>query len=180
MFKDFNIDKFKKIKPPSNNSFDVAQELKALKKTPMNKAFIKKYDNIEKVFSDIASKNNIKNYDSKLVSKLVKKSAPIIIKLKKYFNRPRPKALAKKMNIKMKNYEMESMKTPSYPSGHSTQGMLISLVLSDKYPRVKKYFKKAAENISNSRNIARSHYKSDSKMGNKLGKEMYNHIKNKI
>ena len=35
------------------------------------------------------------------------------------FNRPRPKVLAKKMNIKMKDIEMASMKTPSYPSGSS-------------------------------------------------------------
>jgi len=180
MFKDFNIDKFKKIKPPSNNSFDAAQELKALKKIPMNKAFIKKYDNIEKVFSDIASKNNIKNYESSIVSKLITKSASLIEKLKNYFNRPRPKNLAKKMNIKIKDYEMESMKTPSYPSGHSAQSVLISLVLSDKYPEFKKQFKQAAKNISDSRNMAHAHYKSDSKMGNKLGKEMYNHIKNKI
>ena len=40
--------------------------------------------------------------------------------------------------------------------------------------------KKAARDISYSRNVARAHYKSDSKMGEKLGKEMYKHIKNKI
>ena len=40
--------------------------------------------------------------------------------------------------------------------------------------------KKAADNISKSRNIAHAHYASDSKMGEKLGKEMYNYIKNKI
>ena len=30
MFKDFDISSFKKQKPPSNNSFDTAQEIKAL------------------------------------------------------------------------------------------------------------------------------------------------------
>ena len=37
MFKDFNIDKFKKIKPSSNNSFDTAQEVKAIKKIPFKR-----------------------------------------------------------------------------------------------------------------------------------------------
>jgi hypothetical protein len=39
---------------------------------------------------------------------------------------------------------------------------------------------KTANNISDSRNVAHAHYKSDSDMGKKLGKSMYNHIKNKI
>ena len=96
----------------------------------------------ETVFKDVADKNNIKDYDSKIASKLISYSAPVIIKLKKHFNRPRPKVIAKKMNIDMKDYEMKSMKTPSYPSGHSTQGMLIGLVLADKYPNAAKTLKK--------------------------------------
>ena len=36
-----------------------------------------------------------------------------------------------------------------------------------------------ANNIADSRNIAHAHYKSDSEFGKKLGKKMYNHIKNK-
>ena len=180
MFKDFNISKFKKMKPPSDSSFDTMNEVKQLNKIPINKDKVKKFDNIENVFKNVADKNNIKDYDSKMVSKLISDSAPVIIKLKKHFNRPRPKVIAKKMNINMEDYEMKSMKTPSYPSGHSTQGMLIGLVLADKYPNAAKDFKKAADNISKSRNIAHAHYASDSKMGEKLGKEMYNYIKNKI
>ena len=133
MFKDFNLSKFKKLKPTSNNSFDTAQEIKALNKIPINKNFVKKYDDIEKVFAEVAYKNNIKDYDADLVGKLITTSAPAIKKLKNHFNRPRPKALAKKMNIKMKDYEMESMKTPSYPSGHSTQGHLIACLLGKEH-----------------------------------------------
>ena len=180
MFKDFDISKFKKMKPPGNNTFDTMQEIKELNKIPINKKFVKDNDNIEKVFKKVAEKKDIKNYDKNIVKKLINSSAPIILKLKKHFDRPRPKVLAKKLNIKMKDIEMNSMKTPSYPSGHSTQGVLISLVLGDKYPKAKSAFSQAAKNISYSRNVAHAHYKSDSKMGEKLGKEMYNHIKNKI
>jgi len=180
MFKDFDISSFKKMKPPGNNTFDTMQEIKALKKIPIKKEFVKKFDNQEKAFKQTAEREGIKNYDSSIAKKLIEKSAPVILKLKKHFNRPRPKVLAKKMNIKMKDIEMDSMKTPSYPSGHSTQGMLIGLVLSDKHPKSRSAFMQTAKNISDSRNIARAHYKSDSDMGNKLGKSMYNHIKNKI
>jgi len=180
MFKDFDISSFKKMKPPGDNTFDTMQEIKALKKIPIRKTFVKEFDDQESAFKKTADREGIKDYDNSVAKKLIEKSAPVILKLKKHFNRPRPKVLAKKMNIKMKDIEMASMKTPSYPSGHSTQGMLIGLVLSDKYPKAKSAFMKTANNISDSRNVAHAHYKSDSDMGKKLGKSMYNHIKNKI
>ena len=179
MFKNFNTSSFKKQKPPSDSSFDTAQEIKALKKIPLKKEFVKKFDNIEAAFKKTAEEQDIKDYDKKIAAKLIKESAPIILELKKHFNRPRPKVLAKKMNIKLDDYEMESMKTPSYPSGHSVQGMLIAKVLSDKYPKAKSAFSKTGKNISYSRRVAHAHYKSDSKMGENLGNSMYNHIKNK-
>ena len=180
MFKGFNIDKFKNIKPPSDNSFTTMQEVKSLVNIPMNKSTVKKFDNIEKTFKDIALKNNITNYDSKLVGDLIKKSAPIVTKLKKHFNRPRPKVIAKKLGINMQDYEMSSMKTPSYPSGHSTQGILIGKVLADKFPKAAKQFIKAGKKISDSRRTAKAHYKSDSIMGEKLGEAMYQHVKDKV
>ena len=180
MFKNFNIDKFKKMKPPSDNSFTTMQEVKDLNKIPLNKQNVKKFDNIEKTFADVATKNNITNYDARLVADLIEKSAPIVKKLKKHFNRPRPKVIANNLSISMKHYEMDSMKTPSYPSGHSTQGILIGNVLADKHPKAAKQFIKAGKDISDSRRVAKAHYKSDSIMGEKLGKEMYNHIKNKV
>ena len=125
MFKNFNISSFKKMKPPGDNTFDTSQEIKELVKIPLKKEFVKKFDNIEAAFAKTAKDNNVEDYDKKLPAKLIKESAPIILELKKHFNRPRPKKLAKKMNIIMKDIEMESMKTPSYPSGHSAQGILI-------------------------------------------------------
>jgi len=180
MFKDFNISSFKKMKPPGDNTFDTMQELKELKSIPLNKKFIKENDNIEAAFKKVAKDNGIKDYDPKIAAKLIKDSAPVILELKKHFNRSRPKVMAKKMNVKMKDIEMQSMKTPSYPSGHSVQGVLIAKVLGDKYPKAKSAFNKTGENISYSRRVAHAHYKSDSKMGEKLGNSMYKHIKNKI
>ena len=180
MFKGFDLNKFKQMKPPSDNSFDTMQEVKQLASIPLNTTAVKKYDDIEATFAEIAVKNNITNYDPKIVADIINKSAPIVTKLKKHFNRPRPKVMAKKLGIKMKDYEMPSMNTPSYPSGHSAQGILISKVLADKYPKAAKEFQKAGQVISDSRRIAKAHYKSDSKMGEILGEEMYNYIKNKI
>jgi len=172
MFKDFNISSFKKTKPPSDNSFNTDQEIKALKKIPLRKDFVKKYDNIEKAFEQTAKDNNIKDYDKKIAAKLIKDSAPVILELKKYHNRPRPYELDKNL----KAVKMKSMNTPSYPSGHSAQSVLIASVLKDKYGK-SSAFMQTAKNISDSRNIAHAHYKSDSVNGTKLGKKLYKHIK---
>ena len=172
MFKNFDIKPFKKKKPPSDNSFDTAQEIKALKKIKLNKSFVKKYDNIEASFKKTAEENGIDNYDEKIAAKLIKESAPVILKLKKYHNRPRPYDLDKSLS----SVKMDSMKTKSYPSGHSAQGMLIALVLKDKYGKGSA-FMQTAKNISDSRNMAHAHYLSDSKNGKELGKQLYKHIK---
>ena len=171
MLKDFNISSFKKIKPPSDNSFDTAQEIKALKKIKLNKSFVKKYDNIEAAFKKTAEEQGIKNYDKNIAAKLIKESAPVILELKKYHNRPRPYDL----DSSLKAIKMKSMNTPSYPSGHSAQSMLIASVLKDKYGK-EKAFMQTAKNISDSRNIAHAHFPSDSKNGNELGVKLYESI----
>ena len=174
MFKDFNISSFKKQKPPSDNSFDTDQEIKALKKIPLKKEFVKKYDNIESAFKKTAEEQGVKDYDKSIAKKLIKESAPVIMKLKKHHNRPRPYDLDKSMA----HFKMKSMETPSYPSGHSVQGVLIGSVLKMKYG--KSAFMQTAKNISHSRRVARAHYESDSKKGEQIGNSMFKHIKNKI
>ena len=176
MLKDFDIGPFKKMKPPVDSGYTTRTEINELKKIPLKKDFVKKFDNIETAFAKTARDNNVQDYDKKVAAKLIKDSAPVILELKKFHNRPRPKELDRKLP----NYEMASMKTPSYPSGHSVQGILIAKVLGDKYPNVRKAFEKTGENISYSRRVARAHFKSDSKMGEQLGNLMYKHIKNKI
>ena len=176
MFKDFDISSFKKQKPPSDNSFDTDQEIKALKKIPLRKEFVKKYDDIEAAFKKTAKEQGIKDYDKNIAAKLIKESAPVILELKKHYDRKRPYELDKNL----KAIVLKSMQTPSYPSGHSVQGVLIAKALGSKHPKAKSAFAKTGENISYSRRVARAHYKSDSKLGEDIGNSMYKHIKNKI
>ena len=80
----------------------------------------------------------------------------------------------------MKDIELKTMKTPSYPSGHSVQSYLLGLTLSDKYPQKRGKLMKEARDISFSRQVAHAHYPSDSLFGERIGKDMYNHIKQKV
>jgi hypothetical protein len=65
----------------------------------------------------------------------------------------------------------------AYPSGHSTQSNLLYFVLSYKYPKYKKDLKKIKDDIVYSRQMARAHYPSDIKFGEKLAKSMFDYLK---
>ena len=176
MFKDFDIKPFKKRKPPVDSGYTTRTEINELKKIPLNKSFVKKFDNIESAFAKTAKEQGVEDYDKSIAKKLIKESAPVILKLKKYHNRKRPYELDKNLNPIV----LKSMQTPSYPSGHSVQGTLIAKVLGKKYPKAKSAFAKTGKNISYSRRVARAHYKSDSNEGDNIGNSMFNFIKNKI
>ena len=152
LLKDFPIDKYLSKKPPSQNGNTTKNEVAELTKIPMRKKFIEEKDDIHASFKKIVGNDPI-------IDKLVEESAPIILKIKKHHDRPRPKVMAKKMNIKMRDVELKSMKT---------------------HPAKRKKLKKMGKDISYSRRVARAHYKSDSMFGEQIGKDMYNHIKNKI
>jgi len=172
LLKNFDYSKFKKNKIPKSNSLETFKEIKQIDRLPENKKFVKDHDNVTKVFTNIVGAEN-KNY----IQELLDSSRPIIVSLKKHYNRPRPKVLAKNFDIALKDIELDSMKTPSYPSGHSTQGYLVAEMLKEKYPQKAQQLDKKAKDISDSRNIAKAHYKSDSVKGKELGLEMARFIK---
>ena len=174
MFKDFNTSSFKKKKPPVDSGYTTRTEINELKKIPLNKKFVKDNDNIEAAFAKTAKDNNVEDYDKSIAANFIKKSAPIILDLKKHHNRKRPYEL----DSALKAIVLKSMQTPSYPSGHSVQGTGIAKLLADKYPKAKSAFMQTAKNISYSRRVAHAHYKSDSKVGEEIGNSMYKFIKN--
>ena len=175
----FDHNVFKTIKPPRDDSFDTAQEIKELQRIVINKDFATKHDNMSEAFAEVAKKNNVKDFDETIAEELIDRSSEMIIDLKNYFNRPRPKVVADKMNLELEIVDLVSAKTMAYPSGHSAQAFLIAGVLGDKYPKAREAFKKLAKKISYRRRVAHVHYKSDSKFGELIGKTLHKHIKQK-
>ena len=179
LFKDFNMSKYFDRKPPKNTSLQTYHELSFLKDLPEDLDYVKKHDDIEAIFKEVCNDNNVE-YPKDLVKELIKSSAGLIMELKWNYNRPRPYQLAEYYNFKLGGTTLESMKTPSYPSGHSTQGILIGKVLQTKLPINTDGFLEAGKRISYSRNIGRAHYPSDSQLGEIIGNSLYQHIKHKI
>ena len=84
---------------------------------------------------------------------------------------------AEEYGLKINDVELKSMKTPAYPSGHSAQSKLMANYLNDLNNTSR--FNVLANNISDSRNVAKAHYKSDSEFGKQIGDELYKYLKEK-
>lgn len=165
---------------PENSSQKTRNELNWLinyNNKIIDENFVKSGDDIEKTFKKYCDDNNLK-YDEKYYKQILKESTKTILSLKYYYNRPRPHQLAEYYDMKeFKDFELSSMKTPSYPSGHSTQGHLMSELLGKKYPNHYDNFKQLADFVSESRLMARAHYPSDCKFGEEVARHIVAKIK---
>ena len=112
-------------------------------------------------------------YDSPYIDKIFTESSIIIKKIKNGFNRPRPIQLAPYFGIELEPIGSRSAKSPSYPSGHSTQARLIAEIYGAKYPEHKKNLVMAAEECGGGRIMGGLHFPSDHKAGVYLAKRLF-------
>ena len=171
IFKKFNLFDFKNEPPPSDNSTETKKEIQYLKQIDLKKRFVQEKDNIPQNFIDFLEKNSIN--ETKLIYKLLGDVRYVIVELKNFYKRPRPFRVDSKLNDPM----LKSTEGFAYPSGHSTQSNLIYLVLSYKYPKLKGDLKKIKDDIVYSRQMAKAHYPSDIKFGEKLAKSLFKYLK---
>ena len=176
-FESFPIENWLSKPFPVNHSETVKLELEYLAGIRKNQAFVEAADDIHAYFGSFFYDKPV-NYPTKSVKRLLKQTRPIILKIKYNYNRPRPAQLSKALGIKINNgVRLDSMHTPSYPSGHSTQGILVAHVLGDMFPEYRKELIQLGQDISMARLVAKAHYPTDSQFGEKLGYELYKHYK---
>jgi len=175
-FANFNVKQWKATPPPDNSSNQAKQELDYLATIDTNKAFVESCDNILEYFQAYFE-DKPANFPDRSVGKLLRTSAPVISELKWHYNRPRPWQLAKPYGIKLGPAKLDSMATPSYPSGHATQAILVAHVLGDMFPEYRQDLLQLGEDISMSRLVAKAHYPTDIKFGEDLGYKLYKHYK---
>ena len=134
----------------------------------IDKQVSKDGDDVLKVFDNYCKDNNLK-YNKEYYNSVLKESGRIILKLKYYYNRPRPYQIAEFYGIPdFKIHNLDSAKTPSYPSGHTTQAHLIAELLGKEHSGHYIQFKKLADFVSESRLMARAHYPSDCRFGKEV------------
>lgn len=99
------------------------------------------------------------------VKSLVDDSSNLILKLKYHYNRPRPNQVAKRLGLDFVSMDTETAHTPSYPSGHTIQAMMMADLLGEYYESYKPYFYEIADMISLSRMYGGYHFPSDIRYG---------------
>lgn len=158
--------------PPNNSSEETRLEMLELKNLqtqhPDPAKLEEDYDDdFLWAFKKVCKDNNLE-FDKNFMKAIIKEAAHIIIKLKYKFNRPRPFQLAKVYDIDLVKYDSEKAKTPSYPSGHTTQGRVLAIYLSKLYPEFQEQFEAVSDTISLSRMVGCHHFPSDVAYGNQI------------
>lgn len=107
-----------------------------------------------------------------VIKQIVEDSKYVAVGLKYKYQRARPYQLAHYYKVKLTPYPSCVAITPSYPSGHTFQSLLLSSYLSAKLPNEKETLVKMAKDISNSRLSLGLHYPSDASFGFSVAKKM--------
>jgi hypothetical protein len=177
------FDTFKDSVIPNNDSELVKEELNeiadclAVVSQPENQNYLKRYlaydRNLIQALSSIFKQKDIEVEE--LITDVVKDIQNLIYKLKFHFQRPRPYQLAQYYKLKLFPYKSFSAHTPSYPSGHTVQAIVILNVIGNKYPTEYQYCKELIEDISYSRVYLGHHFPSDNDGGREIGKAILKH-----
>jgi hypothetical protein len=154
---------------PKNSSKGTREELNQLvdyiedlKKDEQALKRYRAYDmSLTRVFAQVIMEQNLGEKGADIVDKLLDETLPLLIKLKFYFQRPRPYQLAEHYKLKLFPFESKSADSPSYPSGHALQSKLICHVLGNHFPEKFDYFERLAKDIEYSRLYMGIHYQSD-------------------
>ena len=166
--------------PPPNDSQKTKSEVLYLlgyNDGVIDNEMVQAYDDVVKSFMPVVEKNGLQVSSDEL-QEILNETSKFTLQLKYKFNRPRPYQIAEHYEIEdFKRHNLDTAKSPSYPSGHALQGRLIALYLSDKDPENKNEYMMIGHNISESRIMARAHFPSDRKYGDMLGDELYKVMK---
>ena len=173
LFEDISIS----LQPfPENSSKKTLEEVKYLADIEEDREFVKKHDKVSKVFGKLHEELGLE-FNKDEAKKYNRESAKHIMELKYKYQRPRPHQIADFYGINLNGVDLDSMRTPSYPSGHATQGYLLGMIYSERYPQHRKEFMKLGEDIAESRIIGKAHYPSDKKAGIHLAKKLFENKK---
>ena len=173
LFEDISIS----LQPfPENSSKKTLEEVKYLAEIEEDREFVKEHDKVTKVFGKLHEELGLE-FNKDEAKKYNRESAKHIMELKYKYQRPRPHQIADFYGINLNGVDLDSMRTPSYPSGHATQGYLLGMIYSERYPQYRKEFMKLGEDIAESRIIGKAHYPSDKKAGIELAEKLFENRK---
>lgn len=177
-FKHINLEDWQQYPFPKNSSEKTKKEIQHLIslgqfRTQWEDEMVEYDIKVIRPFKEYLDEYGIE-VDFTRIKSLRDQSNPIILALKRHYNRPRPKALAKELGLPLNTFPLKTAGTPSYPSGHATQGRLVSLLVADEAPlEHRKNILDIGKRIGHSRQIAGAHYPTDTEFGIRLADHLY-------
>ena len=181
-FEDFDYEIWQNQYPPSNTSLETFNELKNLQslqhqRDDATEDMITQDKDIIGSFTKYLDEHELE-VDMERLKEVYEESGAIILSLKRFYSRPRPKKLAKSLGIELTEFQLKTSKTPSYPSGHAVQGRLLGKLIADEVPlEHRANILDIAERIGYYRQVAGAHYDSDTVFGHRLADELYRTVK---
>lgn len=168
---------------PNNDSELVKDELNEIVDClttmlkPENQNYLKRYQsydrNLVQALITIFKQRNIDVED--LIIDIVKDIQGLIFKLKYYYQRPRPRQIAQYYKLKLFPYKSFTSNTPSFPSGHCAEAVVILNVIGNKYPTEYPFCKELIEDVAYSRVYLGHHFPSDNEGAKEIGREILKH-----
>jgi hypothetical protein len=167
---------------PSNTSQDVVGEMNELvaltqelaESEEVQSMFYAYDQNMPIIFKKFLIAHGVsKDEASSLIDSILYDINPLVLKLKYYFQRPRPFQLAYYYKLKLIAFNSCSDQTPSYPSGHALQSRVFAYVIGDKYPKLYKKVHDLADKVANSRLYMGLHYQSDIDFATLVAEKIY-------
>ena len=117
-------------------------------------------------------RKNSLEFDEDVIEYIEEQCSPIVRHFKNNFNRPRPYQVADLYDKELNRFKTGTAKTPSYPSGHAMQPMVVALHYAKKYPEHKNELVRGAKICGYGRVVAGLHYPSDYDAGIELAHKL--------
>jgi hypothetical protein len=167
---------FKETRFPENDSVKTYEELRTIQEC-MEKDFSSKSARVIDIdvmayYRNQFEKHGI-NVSQDILKLIVGEISPLTMRLKVFYQRPRPYQLAWLSKIEILPLGSTSALSPSYPSGHAAQSRFIVLVLSEAFPEKKDWLMKLSEFVAYSRVCLGLHYPSDNVFGQAIAEYLF-------
>jgi hypothetical protein len=172
--------------PPKNSSKTTIQELRLVSQSTQNRS-LKDIELIHNVDQDLDTPFELLlekyslEYPKNYISLFYDIVYPVLINTKNYWNRPRPKQLAKYYNIQINVILTDTHHTAAYPSGHTVYSSLVSNILKDIYPEVQtRELDFIVNETARARVLQGVHFPSDNKASIIFSNYIFNKLQNKL
>ena len=159
--------------PPAYGSKRYKSDIESVVHCYYNPVFTPKFlkisdSNAEQIFKRYVENQKIP-VDLEYVAELCNEFDQIVIQLKEFYNRRRPKEEIHNLYDDFPAEAIKTSKTKSYPSGHTAMGYFVANVIANQNPKYRTDLETIAEMIGQTRIDNAVHYPSDVEFGRYIG-----------